>query len=254
MRLNTYIAEGRSQQIPKEDAIELLKTKHSDAYKSKFPIYRGIKGSSLPFLYTNPDAGEPRQSANTYNYYTLIMDNTPAWKNYPKRSRSLICTTDIDYSTVYGSLPYIVYPENGAKIGVCPTDDIWGSFSEFNGRVSMTLDDMNDCIRQILDVYDLHPKIVTYGSLIRNFEFIDDEKHTNKVKQSSYYKHPSRFEDVYVAYLESNKTFLKFMEEDVLDPKRNKFNVVKSGDDLPLGREVWVGGPCVLVRNDYEIK
>lgn len=253
MRLYQYITEGRSRQITKEDALELLNTKHSDAYKSKTHIYRGISGSTLPFLYTNPQVGEPRQSKNTKNYYTLIIDNSSVWRNFPKRSRSLICTTDRDYSYSYGR-PYNVYPENGAKIGICPYDDIWGSFEEFNGKISMPLDDMNDCIAQILDSVGLPPRIVTYGSLVRCFEIIDDEKYSSpdKVKKSPYNRYPSRFNDLYNAYLESNKPFLKFME-DVLDPKRNKFDIAKIGDNLPEHREIWTDSPCVLIRSEDDI-
>lgn len=251
MRLYSYITEGKSRQISKEDALKLLNTKHNDAYKSKSHLYRGISGSTLPFLYTNPQIGEPRQSANTYNYYTLIMDNSSMWRSFPKRSRSLICTTDEDYSYSYGR-PYIVYPENGAKIGVCPTDDIWGAFSEFNGILSMPLDDLNNCIAQIFDALDLRPKVVTYGSLLMAFETIDDEKYTDKVKKSPYYQSPSRFKDLYDAYLETNRPFIKFMEG-VLNPKRNKFDIVKSGDIMPTYREVWTDSPCVLVRNEEDI-
>ena len=33
-----------------------------------------------------------RRSRDNGNHYTLLMDNSPYWKGYPKRSESFICT------------------------------------------------------------------------------------------------------------------------------------------------------------------
>lgn len=38
-----------------------------------------------------------RFSRDDYNYYTLIIDNHPSWKEYPKRKNSFICTLRDQY-------------------------------------------------------------------------------------------------------------------------------------------------------------
>ena len=100
------------------------------AFSKNIVVYKGIKNLDKPVYTTDPRKGY-RMSANTSNYYTLLMDNLPVWKDYPKRSRSLICSTNWFKAKRYGNL-YIVLPLNGAKFGVCPSHDIWDTDIEPN--------------------------------------------------------------------------------------------------------------------------
>ena len=91
-----------------------------------YPIWRGMtfKGGAIKI---DPRTGA-RQSQNTKNYYTTMIDNLPAWKNWPKRSKSLICANDAaEYNAEgYGDL-YAIFPVNGARVAICPDLDIWGT-------------------------------------------------------------------------------------------------------------------------------
>jgi hypothetical protein len=89
-------------------------------------IYRGISGAPDIFIY-DPKT-RTRKSLKIPNYYTLLIDNSPYWKKYPKRSKSVICTTDSDSSSYFGAR-YIVIPLEDKKWGVCPKHDIWACFS-----------------------------------------------------------------------------------------------------------------------------
>jgi len=91
------------------------------------PIYKGmyIDGD---FALTNPK-GQERRSANTANYYTVIFDNSPYLGEFPKRSQSLICSTDLNTAGTYGVL-YRVIPFDGAKIAVCSNPDFWHAFEK----------------------------------------------------------------------------------------------------------------------------
>ena len=90
-----------------------------------------LRGATLPTFnaihLVNP-AAKLRVSRFTSNYYTLMLDNLPAWNGWPKRSQSIICTTSIHKASNYGIAKYLVLPMNGARIGVCPEADIWNSF------------------------------------------------------------------------------------------------------------------------------
>jgi len=69
---------------------------------------------------------DERKSAYTENYYTLIMNNLPSWKEYPKRQH--ICTsTPFDYR---GGTIYRVIPLTNMNVGVCPGDDVQAEFIE----------------------------------------------------------------------------------------------------------------------------
>ena len=69
----------------------------------------------------------------TENYITLLIDYIlPSWKNYPKRSKSLVCSSSKSISWGYGNKAYVVFPYNNAKIGVCSEVDLWESFIDLN--------------------------------------------------------------------------------------------------------------------------
>jgi hypothetical protein len=69
-----------------------------------------------------------RRSANTSNYYTLLMDNLEVWKEFPKRSKSLICSTDTYIAETFGEIN-VVIPFDGCRIAFCPYGDLWDSFN-----------------------------------------------------------------------------------------------------------------------------
>jgi len=137
MRLKQFIIqEGRSKEIHLDKAIDTIHKKCRQAmnmYRKGYGIYRGIEfyGSSKSprFLEIDPKKGEPRKSANTFNYYTLLNDNSPKWVSYPKRSQSIICSTLEGGAQGYGTM-YYVFPYDNTKIGVCPEDDYWHSFQK----------------------------------------------------------------------------------------------------------------------------
>jgi hypothetical protein len=122
--------EGRTLSIGEERAMDLINKHCSKNYKllstDKIGIYRGIKDISSDYAYIDSNKGKLRTSANTENYMTLLMDNLPSWKNYPKRSRGIICSTSTNVSG-YGTV-YKVFPYDNAKIGICPSFDVWESF------------------------------------------------------------------------------------------------------------------------------
>ena len=101
------------------------------------PIYRGIHNSDNVLL-INPKAIE-RESANTQNYYTWILDNSPFYNKYPKRSQSLICATNKDIAEDFGSSVWRVIPFDGSKISMCNSSDLWEAF----GEVEKVLGDEN---------------------------------------------------------------------------------------------------------------
>lgn len=90
---------------------------------SVMPIYRGVGSSYDQYRVVDSNKGKPRQSANTLNYMTWLMDNLPSWKAYPKRSRGIICSTSLSYAGGYGQI-YQIIPYDNAQIAVCPTIDV----------------------------------------------------------------------------------------------------------------------------------
>ena len=139
MRLNSYIlSEGRGRSVGSDEALEFIskscKKSLEQAKRYHNVLYRGVSGASGYYM-IDPKSGT-RMSANTTNQYTLIMDNDPRWSAYPKRSKSLVCTTDEYKTHSYGSV-YAVFAKDGSRYGVCPTSDLWQSFNKSFAHLNM---------------------------------------------------------------------------------------------------------------------
>ena len=125
MRLENYLIEeklDRTKEVSLDFALDFAK-KNKDFLKGS-PIYRGLRNNISLYAFVEPEK-YTRVSANTENYYTLMIDNSPNWEGYPKRSKSIICSSSKSGASGYGNV-YRVIPKNGAKIGVCSSDDFWG--------------------------------------------------------------------------------------------------------------------------------
>jgi hypothetical protein len=63
-------------------------------------------------------------------HHTLLMENLPSWKSFPKRSESLIGSLKLSEDTAFGDRCYLVIPYDGARFGLAPSSDLWGSYCE----------------------------------------------------------------------------------------------------------------------------
>lgn len=112
------------------------------------PIWRGERQASALLgsdgVAVIDTTQSERSSQNTRNWYTLILDNHPAYKDFPKRSQSIICTTKYSTAQSYGrDNAMAVIPFDSAKIGWVNAPDIWKkSVNLGNNRESLI--GMND--------------------------------------------------------------------------------------------------------------
>ena len=90
-----------------------------------------------------------RKSKGIANWYTEILDHHPDRQNFPKRSKSLICTTDVRYAANYADNSakgiYAVIPFNDAKIGLVNKHDMWQTkIGGIPGHWAVSIDRVND--------------------------------------------------------------------------------------------------------------
>lgn len=253
MKLESFlITERRTEKLDQKEALKMLSTSHSVAAKGVVDrykrIYRGIGNFETDFAIVRPSQ-YTRMSKNTLNAYTLLLDNLPEWKEYPKRSKSIIATTAYGRAADYaaGGPVYIVFPENGAKIGVCSTWDIWDSFdmpvsdmSEFNNQ-------LRNLILVALDTNDVYAEeFKDWKGFLENLDFID------KNKTATYNNDPIAMAGI-VRDLKLEEYFFKGKGKlinhlaDLLDPVKNGFELKRVGEKLPEGKEVWTDADCVFV-------
>jgi len=112
-----------------DDEMASLLLKHcSQALKSGAVFFRGGPKTALEVGKTGQ---EPRRSANTYNYYTWFIDNSEAWKDYPKRGNSFVCSTEPRGAYKKSKLsPHLVVPFDNTVYAVAPSYDFWFAFEE----------------------------------------------------------------------------------------------------------------------------
>jgi len=250
MRFKQYInelyKENRTKSITVDEAVDGIVKNCKKNFKSiyvtgsKIPIYRGNHGPYYGFVDTN--TGEPRVSANTENYYTLLFDNLPSWKTFPKRSRGLVCSTEDETAGEYGNRVYHVIPYDNSLIGVCPKSDIWMSF----GSV-MSGDDVTGFNDWLSKMFRLHGVKVpdNWSELVNSIMELDKiYKSGNAVKRDDERDLWDDFSVGNFGIFTKDGHPMDILNK-IFDPKKNGFKI--GINNLKADREVWIQGKCILV-------
>jgi len=247
MKFKTYLDEahyegkGRSTEISVEEAVTLVNKNCKKAWNGYLKgnvIYRGITIGPDWYLFVDPTQ-HTRVSANTYNFYTLFIDNSPDWSAYPKRSKSIVCTNSKVGASGYGR-EFIVFPYDKAKIGVCQSYDFWASFKKAGVD---DLDNFNQALLRIFEHFDksFEARVITYERFIQSVEAVG-KRAIEAFASGNWWGPPP-------GWIKTNRT-LKECISQVLDPKKNGFKVIKPGQTLPSKEvELWIGdAPSILVE------
>jgi uncharacterized protein YggL (DUF469 family) len=204
---------------------------------TKSAIYKGSRRSGAEGLLLRDPMGypEPRRSKNTLNYYTEWVDHSPQWAGYPKRSRSLICTSNSGYAAGYGDVRVVV-PTRDTAIGICPGDDWWTSFKTTSPQHDP--DEINRFIHDVLkdNGIFLDGKTVTYDQFAQHLHTLDLGKYD-----------ASSFTEVLKDEAMKLGGIAELMDH-VFDPGANGFNLTTWRKFSVTGdHEVWLSAPCVMI-------
>ena len=241
-----------------EGAIDTLNTHCKNALwmlEKNSPLYRGDPRTRTTGGFAIIDlTTSTRKSENTSNYYTEIFDNIPSMSKFPKRSKSLICSTDLDRAEGYSgnTAPFIVIPFDDSKIGVVNEDDLWQTgvtlFGDLNG-----IADHNDNWRRLQTVCSLDNENVPKGC----WDFIvwlsnEIEKDSEDVVHAfvEVFGSPGKFNvSKFKQYLK-DKTLLDYIDLQY-SPSSTGFTVCRSSNKAMLTQdtEVWVDGKVVVISS-----
>lgn len=235
------------------DWIEKNASNYLNNLSSMPPILRGMGENQQGMI--NSDKFN-RRSANTKNYYTLFLDNSPAWAKYPKRSKGLICTNDPGIARGFGDVHY-VFPKDSNKIGICPEDDFWASF-DIAGTlgfkdISLDASDMMSLTDTLLKLADEEGSETDFNTLAASLKKINVE-----VLEQLAAKTKDRFAgwQAKAAKAILDKGYKNFYDVyvDVFNPTKNNFDMVTAGE-ITLSsaprRELWIQGECVVFPKRY---
>jgi hypothetical protein len=222
------------------------------AMEEGFKIFKGLGNFRAKYLKTDPKK-QSRISANTRNYYTLLMDNLPSWKNYPKRSQSLICTNDLKVADFYSGYKnseesgpgnvYLVLPLSGnANFGICPYKDMWQT------RMDPPLG---------VDIHDCNEYFVMSGMRDKNYKDFLSSVYNNveKLKEGPFYKYFPELVDK-IANLEfQDLGTIEKLFNDLYDPNRLGFQNKKlfQMQKQKGTREIWTDAESYLINTKSEL-
>lgn len=240
------LSEGRSKKITIDEAIQIIK-KNNPSGISKNYIYRGIGNTNFSAGFVQPSKYN-RKSAYTINTYTTLFDNLPSWQKYPKRSKSIVCTTRLHYSSNFGN-SYVIFPKEGSKIGICPDADIWTSFFDLHDN-GVTMDDFNYEMKKLFNAAGNHSDEISYPKMLKMFDFISRHK-------AEYNREiGNEILDIWDSNEEFSKLhFFNFLNKFLLNPKYNNFRLTlynsKFNYDTEIPHELWTDGDCVIIESDH---
>lgn len=213
-------------------------------------IYRGVN-TSEPHLLISPKKSR-RVSKNTSNLYTGLVDGLPSWKDWPKRSQGIICSSSKDTAGQYGH-EFLVFPKNGSKIGICLNGDFWESFPVVEDRMEIELMNIfNGVFSEIFFKMDISGKLRSMAYDLNHETYKDFMEELNLISSNT--------ENFMGGIYDVNKTIAFDIERNLngdweeyfdklMNPKQNGFKL-KTIEEYDLtgenDQEVWTDGISLM--------
>ena len=209
----------------------------ADYFQKKKYLYRGMKKTSPVILGDGNSVKRGSSAALPYiNWYTSVSE---AWKKFPPRDKSFICTTYVDYARRYG-YEHFVIPLESQDMGICPVYDFWASFEKINsipGLTQMMFD-------VFYDVSERTPK--TPQEMMTLIAEVDKKMLSGEYSPIAEDERPSPYELALSRY----KTLTDYLK-DCTDPSLNGFKVSK---EVPRNnQEVWLTGKVLFIEKQYAV-
>jgi len=254
-RLNDY-PDMEELNIEKESLLKLLESKYSEAFgllKQGVSIRRSFSTKyEKPFI-QKPVERVSQDTGSVGNFYTLMIDNDPSFKGFPKRSKSFICHAGLQKGQrgYMAKTSYYVFPENGTKVGICDSDDIWNPKIQYESDKYTVENLMGQIVKFIRSCADGKPIFydkMTYDDLV-NLQ-IDPSK------SSIMYLTP--FQESLVDNLNTHNGKIINSLRDIITPENFKL-IVSKLSDLKSNlhgvheQEVWFETPSLFVEKELFI-
>jgi len=243
--------------------VEMLVNEYAPWYNllnKESAIYRGIKhkdGRKKPQdVYIIDPSEHNRVSIDTDNTYTLIIDNSEYWKDYPKRSESVICSTNLKYAQSFGEVYRVIPIKENTLFGKCEEDDIFQCFWQLK-YIDDSIDnprDLDNYLKATFNIpnysktesYEKLQKLLSKENLDFDGGYIEGQTSTGMTVK--------KFDEI----VEEYGSYLKYLEN-LMMPSSNgfeTFNYSQKDADTWLTKEhssneVWTDSKCLLVKESY---
>jgi hypothetical protein len=267
MRYSEIILEADYSTSIKEHQLVAYCKKNFQEYFNIFEapaIYRGASGETARLV--NPTVYN-RISAHTTNEYTSLVSNLPNWLEYPKRSKSIICTSDPFNADDYGDSVYVVVLPPRFNAGVCFKNDFWFSFPYLQKQTTIyMMEQFNNYFADLVhraagygegwhaDAYTDLGDIKSYCEDIQDTLLNEVMKYKNDLSRSELSNNALAIH--FMVKIEQfgddpPDGFVFSLLADLLDPTKNKFTRITNYNELHSyvgrNREIWTDSPALLV-------
>lgn len=252
------IIEGTEDQI--EDILEKYVPWY-DTIDVKMPLYRSVMvGTSIKpyFSYKIIDPKKfVRKPPTTENYYNVIIDNSENWKDYPKRSRSVMTHTLESKTRLYGNKVYRVIPIKENTKCAYIDNDYWMAFENlFRKWPFGSINSLNEMNSSLKNVFNLPKKDYPSDKL----KELLSSKNFN-VENLSYFANKSLISNWKdrLKNIEKEMSFYDWIDEQI-KPEYTSVKLFNYNNQTDLGKyhiegeevgfEVWTDEKCLLIDND----
>lgn len=232
MDFKSFLNESYKTSITKDKVLDILKNNNENNI-----LYRGMKDSGDYFI-IDGSAGN-RKSANTENYYTLIIDVILKNTDYPLRSKSIICTKSRGKAAKYGNM-YVIIPLKGTKVASVNEKDIWD--------VSFKTNETNE---KMVDLNYYYSTLELNDSSFEKFidGLTDILSHDPSYYDSDYKDAIKQLKEVFPNKYKIEKDVIKLYKS-VTD----QFSLHDDASDIEGFPECWVGGRCLAIKYDLYLQ
>lgn len=241
----------------KDDILKIINTKCSNFswMLDKSTLYRGDK--TFDSLFSSPAAiintsNSFRTSKTISNWYTLILDNSPDYKDFPKRSKSLICTNSIKYASEFSDDTsrdlYNVIPTSNSSIGSVGKSDMWKIKIKIPDIGSFEITQFGDFLDS-LKKYNLNDKDWTSFSKVDKLLKNDKEAREYFAKSFNYVLLTDLIENNFDNFMDN---FLKTIEY-AYSPKVTGISLAtpENIESKHSSNEYWISGQVLVIKNSF---
>ena len=250
--------ESRTAQITDKEFVMLVKDNCKEYLANPKYMQRMKEDFNGEYSYIDPKQHVRRPLMNPDGggvvsaHHTLLMDNLPSWKSFPKRSESLIGSLKFNEDHAFGQRCYLVIPYDGARFGLAPCSDLWGSYCEV-GDMKYEFDNL---ITKRLT--DLGVSEKSYAAMMKDLQHWYDDylirEHNKESKRNLYFSYIDNIfknfssdgigsvEEGFDKYFAPQK-FSSRVGAGAKEFKSVEYNGLVSDDK----REFWTDSRCLLV-------
>jgi len=232
-----------------------------------------LPSSNIKFLSYTPSKSEDKPLP----YHELIIDNLKTWNDFPNRKSCIKGYSDKMFTTKTG-IPFVIVPENGATVAICPKDRIVNSFPNVAINLGINFSAFDRALNIVLNIFNNPEGTYTetkkielsdekfynesyknfYDAMIKVDEMLPSSKST--IEEIVAHPHNKEAENNVLSilhYIQAKKLSLPKTFEKLFDPQENGFKSVPFNEYSVLehkNREAWVNVKCWLVRETEFVK